>query len=223
MTTGTMFVPEDYTVYDASNFTNANDRITGYYEPSNMMPARDLKQLLRGIDYPGVQVQGLGFDQAPGFSGATPFDNGMFDNIQYDADGLPMLSDATVDTIIQSNYTDLALGTRPEDIDVVGGAYVDTYSSHAPEEMVPGIVFDTLDMQVYTKINGNVDVIGYRMFSNMMHEESYVRIADAYTTTLAVELNIYDLEIIVTDASKLPVPNLFTADPGVVFNNILYN
>jgi hypothetical protein len=183
------------------------------------MPARDLKQLLRGIEYPGVQVQGLGFAQAPGFGGATPFDNGMFDNIQYDADGLPMLSDSAVDTLIQSNYTDLALGTRPEDIDVVGGAYVDTYSSHAPEEMVPGIVFDTLDMQVYTKINGGADILGYRMFSNMLRTESYLRIADAHTTTLAIALNIYDLNIIVTDASKLPVPNLFTAEPGVVFIN----
>jgi len=219
ITTGSTFISNDYTVYNASNFTNANDRITGYYEPGATMPARDLKQLLRGIDYPGVQVQGLGFEQAPGFSGATPFDNGMFDNIQYAADGLPMLSDATVDSLIQSNYTDLALGTRAEDIDVVGGAYVDTYSSHAPEELVPGIVFDTLDMQVYTKINGNVDVIGYRMFSNMMREESYLRIATAHSTTLAANLHIGDTTIIVTNASLLSVPNLAGATPGVVFIN----
>ena len=219
ITTGSTFISNDYTVYNASKFTNANDRITGYYEPDNMMPARDLKQLLRGIDYPGVQVQGLGFDQAPGFSGATSFDNGMFDNIQYDADGLPMLSDATVDTIIQSNYTDLALGTRPEDIDIVGGAYVDTYSSPAPEEMVPGIVFDTLDLRVFTKINGGTDITGYRMFSNMMREESYIRIADAHFTLLAVDLAITDTEIVVGDASTLSVPNIAGAVPGVIFMN----
>ena len=213
------FISTDYTIYAASNFNNANDRITGYYEPGASMPARDLKQLLRGIDYPGVQVQGLGFDQAPGFSGATPFDSGIFDNIQYDADGLPMLSDVTIDTIIQSNYTDLALGTRPEDIDVVGGAYVDAYSSHAPEEMVPGIVFDTLDMQVYTKINSNVDVVGYRIFSNMMREESYLRIADAHATTLAANLHIDNTTIVVTDSSKLSVPDIAAIIPGVVFIN----
>jgi hypothetical protein len=226
ITSGSTFVhTEDYTRYSSANFTNANDRIVGYYEPGASMPARDLTQLLRGIDYPGVKVQGLGFDQAPGFSGATPFDNGLFDQIQYDADGLPLLDDATVDTIIRSSYTDLALGTRAEDIDVVGGAYVDTYSSHAPEEMVPGIVFDTLDMQVYTKINGNVDVIAYRMFSNMMREESYLRIADAHATTLAAPLNITDTEIVVADASKLAEPFIDAigiaklAIPGVIFIN----
>jgi hypothetical protein len=186
---------------------------------------RNMGQLLRGIDYPGVQVQGIEFNQAPEFDGATPFDNGLFDNIQYDVDGLPMLDDAAVDTIIQSNYTDLALGTRAEDIDVVGGAYVDAYSSHAPEEMVPGIVFDTLDMQVYTKINGNVDVIAYRMFSNMMREESYLRIADAHATTLASNLAITDTTIVVADASKLTAPFIDTvglgqiAIPGVIFIN----
>ena len=219
ITTGSTFVSSDYTVYNASNFTNANDRIIGYYEPSASMPARDLTQLLCGIGYPGVQVQGLEFSQAPGFGGATPFDKGMFDNIQYDADGLPMLDDATIDTIIRSSYTDSALGLRAEDIDVVGGAYVDTYSSHAPEEMVPGIVFDTLDMQVYTRINGDVDVLAYRIFNNMMREESYIRIADEYSTTLVAPLGLTDTEIVVTDASKLSVPNPAMALPGVIFIN----
>ena len=216
---GATFISNDYTVYDAANFNNANDRITGYYQPGASMPARDLKQLLRGIDYPGVQVQGLGFDQAPGFGSGSPFDSGMFDNIQYDTDGLPMISDDAVDTIIRSNYTDLALGTRAEDIDVIGGAYIDAYSSHAPEEMVPGIVFDTLDMQVYTKINGNVDVVGYRMFSNMMRDESYLRIADAHSTLLSEDLAIDDTVIYVYDATVLSTPDIPAAMPGVVFIN----
>jgi hypothetical protein len=289
-------------VYNASDFTNATDRVMGYYEPNSAMTTietsstiittantttssttiylvnnindlhigmyisgngvtsslitnvvlnvledvsyitvdiaqtiaagteitatyKNLGELLKGINYPGVKVQGLNFNQAPGFDGPTPFDQGIFDNIQYDADGLPMLDDATVDTIIRSSYTDLALGTRAEDIDVVGGAYVDTYSSHAPEEMVPGIVFDTLDMQVYTKINGNVDVIAYRMFSNMMREESYLRIADAHATTLVAPLGLTDTEIFVADASKLAEPFVDVIGlaqislPGVIFIN----
>ena len=225
ITTGSTFISTDYTTYDASNFTNANDRIIGYYEPGTSMVGRNLNQLIRGIEYPGVQVTALGFDQAPGFSGPTPFDEGVFDNIQYDTDGIPILDDASIDSIIRSDYADLALGTRAEDIDVVGGAYVDTYSSHAPEELIPGIVFDTLDMKVYTKINGNVDVIGYRMFSNMMREESYLRIADAHSTTLASNLAITDTTIVVTDASKLTAPFIDTvglgqtAIPGVIFIN----
>ena len=296
------FISDNYSVYNASDFTNATDRIMGYYEPNSAMTAiessstvittantttssttiylvtniddlhtgmyisgngitsslitevvsniiadvryitvdtaqtiaagteitatyKNLGQLLQGINYPGVKTQGINFNQAPGFDGPTPFDQGIFDNIQYDVDGLPMLDDNTVDTIIRSSYTDLALGTRAEDIDVVGGAYVDTYSSHAPEEMVPGIMFDTLDMQVYTKINGNVDVIAYRMFSNMMREESYLRIADAHATTLAAPLGLTDTEIVVADASKLTAPFVDSiglgqiAIPGVIFIN----
>ncbi len=296
------FISDNYSVYNASDFTNATDRVMGYYEPNSAMTTietsstiittantttssttiylvnnindlhigmyisgngvtsslitnvvlnvledvsyitvdiaqtiaagteitatyKNLGELLKGINYPGVKVQGLNFNQAPGFDGPTPFDQGIFDNIQYDADGLPMLDDATVDTIIRSSYTDLALGTRAEDIDVVGGAYVDTYSSHAPEEMVPGIVFDTLDMQVYTKINGNVDVIAYRMFSNMMREESYLRIADAHATTLVAPLGLTDTEIFVADASKLAEPFVDVIGlaqislPGVIFIN----
>ena len=37
------------------------------------------------------------------------------------------------------------------DADIVGGGFVDVYNSHAPEELVPGSIFDTLDMRVYTR------------------------------------------------------------------------
>ena len=40
---------------------------------------------------------------------------------------------------------------RPTDIDVDGGAFVDSYNSHAPQELVPGAMFDTLNMQVTTR------------------------------------------------------------------------
>jgi hypothetical protein len=420
VTTGNSFVTSDFTLFAANAFTNANDRIMGYYQPSGAMPARDLAQLLSGIEYPGVKVQGLNFDQQPGIGGTTfanltlnssvtwsvgnvvtqpgadailtfdnpitatagdfitqnylsganatvfssvsesltvtvrynngiafeipnpldsvevinsniqlngsnimlpgytelvpsdtsatdtpysivtdslgakyvvvpdlpvrplqtesaplptmtittvwssnkitgkiettadfmigignikidgtnqagkyptdvtyissvisgmPFDTGSYDNFEYDEDGIAVLSDNVVDTIIRSNYTDLALGTRAEDIDVDGGAYVDRYSSHAPEEMVPGIVFDTLDMKVFTTIESNTKVLGYRIFHNMLRDPSYLRIADAYSTTLAQPLSISDLEIYVTDASVLPEPSPYDTIPGVVFIN----
>ena len=44
-------------------------------------------------------------------------------------------------------------GAPPDQADALvigGGAYIDTYSSHAPEELVPGSEFDTLDLRVYT-------------------------------------------------------------------------
>jgi hypothetical protein len=144
------------------------------------------------------------------------FDIGNYDSIDYDSDGNPILSSTAVDTIIQSQYTDAALGTRAEDIDVDGGAYVDRYSSHAPEEMVPGIVFDTLDMRVFTQ--SNTSVYGYRIFTNMLKETKYFRIADNYTTTLSNTLSISDTLISVSNSSVLPNPDpTYSNDPGVVF------
>ena len=55
-----------------------------------------------------------------------------------------------LDSVITSSFADLYLGTRADDINIVGGGFVDNYSSHAPEEMVPGRLYDTLDMRVFT-------------------------------------------------------------------------
>ena len=230
ITTGTTFLATDYTVYSANLFTNASDRIMAYYNPTSSMPVKDLNQLIYGYEYPGVQVQGLSYNQQPGFAGGTPFDIGIYDQIQYDQDGLPMVSDDAYDTIIRSNYLDSTLGLRAEDIDVDGGAYVDRYSSHAPEEMVPGIMLETLNMQVYTKISGNV-AVGYRIFNRsyntvdssdaiktvIVNETNYLRISDAYSTVLAADLSILDTEIKVADTTKLLTPNPIAGVPGIVF------
>ena len=292
--TGSTFVATDYTVYDPANFTNANDRIVGYYQPSDTMPAvetiaveitssnitsnsstiylsndiatvstlrrgmtisgnsvqastitaivsnanvgvsyitvdssvtlaagatitatyKNLGQLINGVDYPGVQVQGAQFQQGPGYD--APFGS-VFDNIEYDTDGTPIMSTALLDTAISSNFNDSLLGTRAEDINVDGGAYVDQYSSHAPEELVPGRVYDTLDMRVYTKIDSNVNIVGYRIFNNMIDVPSYLRIADDYSTTLTTALLPTDTTIQVADSSVLIVPNPAANLPGVIF------
>jgi hypothetical protein len=295
MVTGSTFLASDYTMYAADLFTNANDRILGYYQPSLTMPSVEvtsiplvvantasntntiyvfngsglfadmnvtgpsvtpayitkvistvafgnssvtqvtlsanvtlssntgitatyngLGQLIPGIEYPGVQISGLTFDQQPGYS-TLRFDNGVFDNLQYDADGTPVIGDDVIDNIIQSSYTDSALGTRAEDINVVGGSYVDTYSSHAPEELIPGIVFDTLDIKVYTQINNGTQVLGYRIFNNMLRNTTYLRISDSYTTVLSNVLLSTDTQIFVSNSSALPVPDVTSAYPGVVF------
>ena len=60
-----------------------------------------------------------------------------------------LVEGVTVAQILQNRFGDALLGTRPEDIEVVGGKFVDQYSSHAPEEFIPGRVFDSLDIEVY--------------------------------------------------------------------------
>jgi hypothetical protein len=175
---------------------------------------KNLSQLVSGIEYPGVQVQGSEFAQGPGYD--APFGS-VFDNIDYNSDGTPLLSEASLDSVIRSSYTDILLGTRAEDINIEGGKYVDTYSSHAPEELIPGRVYDTLDMQVYTKINGNTEVLGYRLFTNMLDYVTYTRVADEFSTTLTQALLPADTEIHVEDAAALMVPNPAANLPGILF------
>jgi hypothetical protein len=79
------------------------------------------------------------------------FDINPYDNIAFGPEGLPTYDPAILDAIYESSYLDIYLGTRPTDVNVDGGAYIDTYSSHAPEELVPGSEFDTLDLRVYTR------------------------------------------------------------------------
>jgi len=99
------------------------DRTRGYYVPTADQFGVDLDLLAQGISYPGVQVYGLLFS----------------DNI------------TSLDANYESSFLDAYLGTRSSDINVVGGAFVDEYSGHAPEELVAGSIFDTLDFRVYTR------------------------------------------------------------------------
>ena len=126
------------------------DRTMGYYVPTVNMPGLSLPLLIDGIDYPGVQVAAPGFDQNTGFDVGN-YDINPFDNFSLDVEGRPTYDPAILDARYSSAYLDPYLGTRATDINVDGGAYVGPYSSHSPEELVPGSEFDTLDLRVYTR------------------------------------------------------------------------
>lgn len=146
---GSIFNPAQYTLVDQATL-DAADRVIGLYTPSPNEPGRELAQVMVGIDYPGVQVMGPNFNQNTGYDVGN-FDVNPYDNIDYGPEGKPTYAESILDAIYQSSFTDTYLGTRPTDINVDGGAFIDTYSSHAPEELVPGSTFDTLDFRVYTR------------------------------------------------------------------------
>ena len=128
---------------------NGADRTMGFYAPTANMPGLSLPLLINGIDYPGVQVQAPTFSQNTGYDVGN-YDINPYDNISYDEVGRPTYDPSILDARYRSSYLDTYLGTRPTDINVSGGAFVDEYSSHAPEELIPGAEFDTLDMRVFT-------------------------------------------------------------------------
>ena len=154
------FNPVDWTrIPSGSSYTIDNitypplsgvDRTQGFYVPGPNEPGLNLPLLIDGIDYPGVQVSAPGFNQNTGFDVGN-YDINPFDNIFLSPAGYPTYDLAILDAIYESSYRDIYLGTRATDVNVDGGAYVDPYSSHAPEELIPGAEFDTLDFKVYTR------------------------------------------------------------------------
>jgi hypothetical protein len=160
-----------------------------------------LTQYINGIEYPGVKVQGL------------PFNANIGDT-------------ALIDSVIQSRYVDTGLGIRPEDIIVDGGAYIDYYSSHAPEELLPGVVHESVgisvftaevDSQANTTVLANGVTFAYREFLDINDGHSYHRISGFSTAYLVEAMSITSNEIIVNDSSVLPVPDLVRAVPGELF------
>jgi len=61
--------------------------------------------------------------------------------------------ESQVQNKITSEFTDIVLGTRAEDINIAGGNFIDSISSHYPEELVPGQMFDALNISVYQNSN----------------------------------------------------------------------
>lgn len=146
--------------------------------------AKDIPDLVPGTDYLGSKVQG------------TLFTETVEDNL-------------ALDTIMQSEFTDNLIGQRPEDIVIDGGKFIDTYSSHAPEELVPGQVIDSLQMNVFTAnvYNGNIDygnITAFKIFTDYKLPSTYFRLTEANTTVLAANLAFDDTEIFVSNIARLP-------------------
>ncbi len=148
-TSGATFSGNNLSIYPAYNFKTANDRIAAYYYPKIGMPGKNPALLQTGIDYPGVIVEGPSFTDAGGFDVAA-FDTDFFDALELDSDGTYVISDLVLDSKIESDFSDTSLGLRPEDIIIDGDGFVTPYTSHSPEELVPGRVYDTLELAVMT-------------------------------------------------------------------------
>ena len=117
------------------------------------------------------------------------------------------------DSLIQSRYTD-SLGANPGDIVIDGGEYVDRFESYAPEEFVPGRMYDSLNLTVYSN-----DYLSFRVFQDMNCFYNSYRIASANATVLSANLNLTDTSILVDNAALLSLPNPALNVPGVVFIN----
>ena len=109
---------------------------------------------------------GTGSSATYTLTGATPNENALIEFIPADDDGvLTPTDDRTLDSIIKGGLFTKgglfgsALGSAPSDINVDGDAFVSPTTSYAPEEVVPGQIFDTVDIKVYTAPETGVPII----------------------------------------------------------------
>jgi hypothetical protein len=100
------------------------DRTMGFYVAGVDSPGLELPLLIDGISYPGVQVQG---------------------------NPLRTQDERPLDVIYRSSFKDLFLGLDPTDINVDGGEFIGSFEGHAPEELINGSEFDTVDIKVFTR------------------------------------------------------------------------
>ena len=93
-------------------------------------------------------------------------ENALIELIPADDDGvLTPTDDRTLDSIVKGGlftkdglYAS-ALGSAPSDINVDGDEFLSSTTSYAPEEVVPGQIFDTVDIKVYTSPESGVPLI----------------------------------------------------------------
>ena len=116
--------------FDLANWTEVDpailsgvDRTMGLYVPGVNQPGLELPLLIDGVDYPGVQVYGDYF----------------------------LGNSVNTDAVFESEFVDPTLGERFTSVNIDGGQFVGLYEGHAPEELVNGAEYDTLDMRVYTR------------------------------------------------------------------------
>jgi len=178
---GPTFNLEDWVLIPAEDLSGA-DRTMGYYVPNVNEPGLQLSLLIDGVDYPGVQVYGRDFDYTD-----------------------------PLDTIYASSFNDQYLGLRPTDINVEGGKFVDIYEGHAPEELVNGSEYDTLDLRVYTRPGSDWDGNGHGF------EFKSVR----YIVNFDISTDIYSWANVVQSPVQVLVSDITTGRdliPGVDYN-----
>ena len=91
---------------------------------------------------------------------SIPDTGALVEFIPFDDDGvLTPTDDRTLDTIIKGGLFGSAIGSAPSDILLEGDDFISPETSYAPEETVPGQLFDSVDIKVYTSPESGVPFI----------------------------------------------------------------
>lgn len=165
-------------------FDNANDRIMAFY-----LPTKDNDFIPKILDR-----------LVTGVLGSWTRYNGTTKTIPLDTN------------LIGDRFGSTA-GVSAGNISIIGGSFVDVKASHAPEELVPGIIFDAISIRTVTSQS---PFQGHRLFIDMGNARVCTSFTSNTVTTLASDLNYTDTTIVVTDGGRLSEPNPGLLIPGVL-------
>jgi hypothetical protein len=109
-----------------------------------------------------------------------------------------------------------AQGITAEEIVVEGGVYISPDFVPAPEENVPGQVLDSLSIKVFHIDPSDSTVVsGFEIHKDMLNKHYYKRYSLGQYQ-LAQDLNYYDTELLLNNATGLIVPATLQNVPGTV-------
>ncbi len=164
---------------DISSMT-AVDRIEYFYNTRPGQPGKELSQLMTGVEYAGAHISGTGFDNTLGWD-ATPWYANAWDALEESYDT----------SLSGGNFTiSSAAGINPAEIIVDGGEFVSPMTSYAPEELVPGEIVDTLNIEVeYGVGSGAPQISSYSYLVSDANQEFKISNTIATIDSIFVTLN----------------------------------
>ena len=175
-----------------SEYTTALDRIAARYKPNKYQVPREFDSNTGIIDTSRV---------VPNPNLANRVDNTV---------------DVVGDTFMLSppNYDEVT-GLASTDINITGGGMLENTIAGIPEELVPGITFDTLDMTVITNLNSNdpsdtTARAAYRLVKDTNDTTEFYAVSGARKTYLTEALNYNDTVIQVYRVGPLTISGMPT-------------
>ena len=101
------------TYYKNVDLLNAAERIIEFYSPTSGMPGKELSQVMTGIEYPGIKIEGLLFDYTTNWDVEySPFGKSLYAGGVGYYNQIEIVSTATAgtDTVVVSTTTNIVVG-----------------------------------------------------------------------------------------------------------------
>jgi len=172
---------------------NAADRIQYYYDPATGETGKDLDQLMSGVDYGGVTVNGIGFDMYYGWDGSPYFSDRWDSSDDTFTDYIVTLTSVTHTftlPYVPASGTEINVYYAPNGTNKVNAVRLDNpgFIGHAqwdnPYAIMPPIIMDGRTSTVSVPNTFTVHIGDTFIFRQSTSDGSLAPIPDDYDTAI---------------------------------------